>query len=132
MPVPLNVSRFSKIQIGFTFPVPARPGSPGQRAVKPVCVCVLRTGIYWQRIAGNEREWSGRSAKRAVVSCMDDVMACFVQQSVSHRPHSAAPVITCSPTVIPARRIHLARISPPPRARSRRNRRRRRRRVYID
>jgi len=40
MPVPLTVSCFSKIQIGFTFLVPAHPGSPGQRAVKRVCVCV--------------------------------------------------------------------------------------------
>ena len=40
MPLPLTVSRFSKIQIGFTFLVPAHSGSPGQRAVKRVCVCV--------------------------------------------------------------------------------------------
>ena len=40
MPLPLNVSCFSKIQIGFTFLVPAHPGSPGKRAVKRVCVCV--------------------------------------------------------------------------------------------
>ena len=40
MPLPLNVSCFSKIQIGFTFLVPAHPGSPGQRAVERVCVCV--------------------------------------------------------------------------------------------
>jgi len=40
MPLPLTVSCFSKIQIGFTFLVPANPGSPGQRAVKRVCVCV--------------------------------------------------------------------------------------------
>jgi len=39
MPLPLTVSCFSKIQIGFTFLVPAYPGSPGQRAVKRVCVC---------------------------------------------------------------------------------------------
>jgi len=38
MPLPLTVSRFSKIQIGFTFLV---PGSPGKRAVKRVCVCVV-------------------------------------------------------------------------------------------
>ena len=38
MPLPLTVSCFSKIQIGFTFLVPAHPGSPGQRAVKRVCV----------------------------------------------------------------------------------------------
>ena len=38
MPLPLTVSCFSKIQIGFTFLVPADLGSPGQRAVKRVCV----------------------------------------------------------------------------------------------
>ena len=42
MPLPLTVSCFSKIQIGFTFLVPAHPGSPGQRALKPVCVVHLR------------------------------------------------------------------------------------------
>jgi len=40
MPLPLTVFCFSKIQIGFTFLVPAYPGSPGQRAVKRACVCV--------------------------------------------------------------------------------------------
>ena len=40
MPLPLTASCFSKIQIGFTFLVPAHPGSPGKRAVKRVCVCV--------------------------------------------------------------------------------------------
>jgi len=40
MPLPLTVSCFSKIQIGFAFLVPAHPGSPGKRAVKRVCVCV--------------------------------------------------------------------------------------------
>jgi len=39
MPLPLTVSCFSKIQIGFTFLVPTHPCSPGQRAVKRVCVC---------------------------------------------------------------------------------------------
>ena len=38
MPLPLTVSCFSKIQIGFTFLVPAHLGSPRQRAVKRVCV----------------------------------------------------------------------------------------------
>ena len=37
MLLPLTVSCFSKIQIGFIFLVPAHPGSPGQRAVK-TCV----------------------------------------------------------------------------------------------
>jgi len=41
MPLPLTVSCFSKIQIGFTCLVPAHLGSPGTRAVKRVCVCVF-------------------------------------------------------------------------------------------
>ena len=40
MPLQLTVSCFSKIQIGFTFLVLAHPGSPGQRAVKWLSVCV--------------------------------------------------------------------------------------------
>jgi len=32
MPVPLTVSCFSEIQIGFTFLVAAHPGSPGKKA----------------------------------------------------------------------------------------------------
>ena len=38
MPLLLTVSYFSKIQIGFTFLVPADPGSPGKMAVKCVYV----------------------------------------------------------------------------------------------
>ena len=39
MPLPLAVSCFSKIQIGFTFLVPAHPGSPGKGPLNG-CVCV--------------------------------------------------------------------------------------------
>jgi len=51
MPLPLTVSCFSKILIGFSFLVAAHPGS--QRAVKRrcVCVCVLFDGLTkksWQ------------------------------------------------------------------------------------
>jgi len=46
MPLPLTVSCYSKIQIGFTFLVPAYPGSPGKRAVKPVCVYVCHSGPF--------------------------------------------------------------------------------------
>ena len=45
MPLPLTVSCFSKIQIGFTFLVLAHPGSPEKRAVKRVCVCVSKPYI---------------------------------------------------------------------------------------
>jgi len=40
MPLPLTLSCFSKIQIGFTFLIPAHLGSPGKRVIKLVCVCV--------------------------------------------------------------------------------------------
>ena len=43
MPLPLTVSCFTKIQIGFTFLVPVYPGCPGKRVVKRVCVYVLST-----------------------------------------------------------------------------------------
>ena len=63
MPLPLTVSCFSKIQIGYTFLVPADPGSPGKRAVKRVCVYMnftdhehaqqfrLQKFLYWRCVA---------------------------------------------------------------------------------
>ena len=39
MPLPLTVSCFGKIQIGFTFLVLAHPGSPGKGPLNG-CVCV--------------------------------------------------------------------------------------------
>ena len=48
MPLPLTVSCFSKIQIGFYL---SGPGSPGQRAIKRACVCVCvvqSTGVCTQ------------------------------------------------------------------------------------
>jgi len=43
MALPLTVSCFSKIQTGFTFLVPAHPGSPGQRAIKRVSMSMAPT-----------------------------------------------------------------------------------------
>jgi len=40
MPLPLTVSCFSKIQIGFAFLVPAHPGSPAKGPLNG-CVCVV-------------------------------------------------------------------------------------------
>ena len=62
MPLPLTVSCFSKIQIGFTILVPAHPGSPGKRAVKRVCVCV-RVSVW-------------RALGTAAVSCLQPT-ACY-------------------------------------------------------
>ena len=41
MPLPLTVTCFTKIQIGFTFLVLAHPGNLGKRAVKRVCVYMM-------------------------------------------------------------------------------------------
>ena len=53
MPLPLTVSCFSKFQIGFIFLVPAHPpGSPGQRAVKRVCVKRVCVDVHTYEING--------------------------------------------------------------------------------
>ena len=52
MPLLLTVSCFSKIQAGFTFLVPAHPNSPGQRAVKRVCVCIYKRSYLKMQLVG--------------------------------------------------------------------------------
>jgi len=42
MPLPLTVSCSSKIQIGFTFLVPAHLGSPGKKGSLYVCVRIIQ------------------------------------------------------------------------------------------
>ena len=68
MPLPLTVSCFSKIQIL----VPAHPGSPDQRAVKQVCVCVcvgdvrvLRLWVLWRT---SSRCWHSRRSPPSATS----------------------------------------------------------------
>ena len=52
-----SLSCFSKIQIGFTFLVPAHPGSRGQRAVKRVCVCCVNchASVLWHCWLGGRK-----------------------------------------------------------------------------
>jgi len=52
MPLPLTVSCFSKIQICFAFLVPAHPGSPGQSAVKRLCVQTWRGKMPEGEVSG--------------------------------------------------------------------------------
>ena len=76
MPLPLTVSCFSKIQIGFTFLVPAHPGSPGQRAVKRVCVRVCVSShdgvqlVRCERSHWNARVHSSRSVEISLCAVM--------------------------------------------------------------
>ena len=66
MPLPLTVSCFSKIQIGFSFLVPAHSGSPGQRAVKRVCMCV---SALERKVALCRRQcWDPRGRGRNLLS----------------------------------------------------------------
>ena len=69
MPLPLTVSCFTKIQIGVTFLVPAHLGSPGKKAVKRVCVCVLlRCWLVGRKgIQSVKTEWWGAG----VVFCLE-------------------------------------------------------------
>jgi len=56
MPLPLTVSCFSNIQIGFSFLVPAHPGSPGKRAVKWVFMFTTDvSSVTLQSLGCNER-----------------------------------------------------------------------------
>jgi len=48
MPLSLTVACFSKIQTGFTFLVPAHPGSPRQRVINRGWVCVLTSTVDLQ------------------------------------------------------------------------------------
>ena len=65
MPLPLTLSCFSKVQIGFTFLVPALWGSPGKRAVKRVCV-----------IKGKKTDWWGVGVV-ICLECLPLTVSCF-------------------------------------------------------
>ena len=56
MPLPLTVSCFSRIQIGFSFMVPAHPGSRGKRPLNG-CVCVCHGVTLYLRT-----RWSAQCA----------------------------------------------------------------------
>jgi len=73
MPLPLTVSCFSKIQIGFTFLVPAHPGSPGQRAVKRVYVCVSLSMLCMQttEMANTDLDKYYKALDGFVMHCLD-------------------------------------------------------------
>jgi len=54
MPLPLTVSCFSKIQIGFTFLVLAHPGSPGKKGLlnkcARVCSCIYQSAVLSKKM----------------------------------------------------------------------------------
>jgi len=88
MPLPLTVSCFSKIQIGFAFLVLAHLGSPGKRAIKRVCVCVCGrsnkypmgfehvcmpsldwlVGAFWREIVGLKAPVGNKSVTKILIN----------------------------------------------------------------
>jgi len=73
MPLPLTVSCSSKIQIGFTFLVPAYPDCPGKEAVKWLSLSnhFLYAGIYRvsiQQLFLPMRRYAGAGASYCPVS----------------------------------------------------------------
>ena len=68
MPLPLTISCSSKIHIGFTSVVPAHLGSPRQRAVKRVCVCVCVHFLIGECVllscVSKPRDWLGKTSQK--------------------------------------------------------------------
>ena len=76
MPLPLTVSCSSKIQIGFTFLVPAYPGCPGKEAVKWLYTAVpIKRNVDVQCICHGVNDF--RIHEKLVVHCQDAKAAIF-------------------------------------------------------
>jgi len=112
-PTDATATCFSETQIAFTFLVPAHLGSPGKRAVKRVCVCVLWRFDYFGSLqfGCSVHVWRRQKptrqssiAKHAVL--LDNVIPVarctkrfqlLIQQlprrlnALSHRPHRLGP-----------------------------------------
>ena len=110
MPLPLTVSCFSKIQIGFTFLVPAYPGSPGKRAVKRVngrvcnsqlSVAGIKLGCW--RMVDRLKAWSrsesqvepsavpGRGTSRLQAGGRSLLLGCRLRRHLAARDRTAHP-----------------------------------------
>jgi len=91
MPLPLTLSCFSKIQIRFTFLVSAHLGSPGKRAVKRMCVCVLKPSFNDSVNLLHMLTFGIRPPHAA--------LQCAVQQSIniSCRPGHSSEPCRCGP-----------------------------------
>jgi len=78
MPLPLIVSGFSKIQIGFTFLVPAHLGSPGKGPLNGcVCVCVCMYVIAFSALTLLVGRQEGHPACKKLSSVCVCVCVCM-------------------------------------------------------
>jgi len=74
MPLLLTISCFSKIQIGFTFLVPAHLGSPGQRAVKRLCVVEQASGLFPYLMFGPQADHACVINPFIVLYCYQEIL----------------------------------------------------------
>ena len=96
-PLPLTVSCFSKIQIGFTFLVSAHPGSSGQRAIKRVGVCVVCaiTGLVHTSSRMNSRLNSSLMPRSSSATCWYSIIGAEFERGrsisgTSNRPSESS------------------------------------------
>ena len=78
MPLRLTVTCFSKIQIGFTFLVPAHLGSPGKGPLN-VCVCVCECFRHLSWLSGKAECWW--HCWRLTVCCVAVAIAVVVKRA---------------------------------------------------
>jgi len=86
MPLPLTVSSFSKIQIGFTFLVLAYPGSPGKGPLNG-CVCVCTGGFKRE---GGQGGHAPKIPKVTRSPCQPTILVCSSTQNVQFKVGLAA------------------------------------------
>ena len=114
VPLPLTVCCYSKIQIGFTFLVPAHPGSPRQKAVKRVCVCVCvrmrahafvcvcwmgEISIQPNKVKGKVFPYSLPSVEPEADPGVQAVGPQVTWSESHHRPGSRLPLLSARPAV---------------------------------
>ena len=80
MPLPLTVSCFIKIQIGFTFLVLAHPGGPRKRAVKHLSLSLS----LLVRCHGTETVF-GATEKNSLVFCLSECAGHYEQESTAEK-----------------------------------------------
>ena len=82
MSLPLTVSCFSKIQIGFTFLIPAHPGIPGEK--RPLNGCSLVITLMRSTVLLFPWALSSSDASRCRITL--DTCLCVLQADLHERP----------------------------------------------
>ena len=93
MPLPLTVSCFSKIQIGFTFLVQAHLASPGQRVVKREREAQFnKRSTYWIRIT-QSCDYTDNAVMHRRIQAVIGVHSGCVARVVDRSNHGCTPTL---------------------------------------